>query len=131
MAVTYSAALQTTRMNSVVTAVDAHASPATLEICTAAYAGVIVIITLGDPSFSVAGSPPNVAATMAGVPKSGTASLAGTNTAAVARIKEGGGTVVINNLTVGTSGSDINLNSTSITNGQTVTITAGTITHAN
>jgi hypothetical protein len=32
-------------------------------------------------------------------------------------------------LSVGTSGSDINLNSTSITNGQTVTITSGVITH--
>jgi hypothetical protein len=49
----------------------------------------------------------------------------------VARIKEGGGSAtIVNNLTVGTSGSDINLNSTSISSGQTVTLTAGTITHA-
>jgi hypothetical protein len=37
---------------------------------------------------------------------------------------------VVTGLTVGTSGSDINLNSVSITNGQTVTLTSGTITHA-
>jgi hypothetical protein len=33
-------------------------------------------------------------------------------------------------LTVGTSASDINLDSVSITSGQTVTITSATITHA-
>ena len=39
--------------------------------------------------------------------------------------------MIVDNLTVAApSGGDINLNSTSITSGQTVTITAGTITHA-
>jgi len=125
MPVSYSAALQTTRMNAVVTAIDANASPATLEIGTAAMAQVLVIITLSDPSFTVAGTP--AVMTMAGVPKSGTASAGGT--AAAARIKDGGGAIIVSNLTVGTSGSDINLNSTTISNGQTVTISAGTITH--
>jgi hypothetical protein len=41
---------------------------------------------------------------------------------------DGGGTAIVSGLTVGTSGQDINLNSTSITNGQTVTISTGTIT---
>ena len=99
-----------------------------MEIATAAYASVLCIITLGDPSFSRGGATPNTALTMLGVPKSGTAGATGT--AAVARIKDGGGVVIVNNLTVGTSGMDINLNSTSITNGQTVTISAGTITHS-
>ena len=124
MAVNYIASLKTTRMTSVITSVDANAAPATLEIGTAAMAQVLVIITLGDPSFSVSGD----TITMVGVPKSGTASQTGT--AAAARIKDGGGTSVITGLTVGTSGSDINLNSTSITNGQTVTISSGTIQHA-
>jgi len=126
LAVSYAGTLQTSRMNAVVSAVDAHASPATLEIGTAAMAQVLVIITLGDPSFAVAGTP--AVATMQGVPKSGTAS--GTGTAAAARIKEGGGTAIVTGLTVGTSAADIILNSTSISNGQTVTISAGTITHA-
>ena len=112
-------------MAAVISAIDAHASPATLEIATTSFASVLVTITLADPSFTESGG----VITMAGVPKSGVA--ANTGTAAVARIKEGGGTTtIINNLSVGTSGSDINLNSTSITSGQTVTITAGTITHA-
>jgi hypothetical protein len=38
---------------------------------------------------------------------------------------DGGGTAIVSGLTVGTSGQDINLNSTSITNGQTVTISTG------
>ena len=124
MAVNYSSTLKSTRMAAVITAIDAHASPATIEICTAAFAAVLVTITLADPSFTESGG----VITMAGVPKSGVA--ANTGTAAVARIKEGGGTTIVNNLSVGTSATDIVLNSASITSGQTVTITAGTITHA-
>jgi hypothetical protein len=128
MAVSYSQALQNSRMDSVITTIDAHASPATLEICTAAYAAVLVTLTLSDPSFVRSGTKPNTLITMQGVPKS--ANATGTGTAAVARIKEGGGTVVADGLTVGTSATDIILNSTSITTGQQVSITAGTITHS-
>jgi hypothetical protein len=128
MAISYSQALQNTRMDAVITAIDAHASPATLEICTAAYAAVLVSLTLSDPSFVRSGSKPNTLITLQGVPKSANAS--NTGTAAVARIKEGGGTVIADGLTVGTSATDIVLNSTSITSGQQVSITSGTITHS-
>ena len=128
MAVSYSQALQNTRMDAVLAAIDAHASPATLEICTAAYAAILVAIPLSDPSFSRAGTKPNTALTMLGVPKSANAS--NTGTAAVARIKEGGGTTIADGLTVGTSATDIILNSTSITSGQQVSISSGTITHS-
>jgi hypothetical protein len=128
MAVNWNAATQTSRMNASLTIIDANASPATLEIGTTGMAATLVTITLGDPSFSVGGAPPNCALTMVGVPKSGTATGAGT--AAAARIKDGGGTAIVTGLTVGTSGQDINLNSTTISIGQTVTITAGTITHS-
>ena len=124
MAVNYVASLKSTRMAAVITAIDAHASPATIEIGTASMASVLVTITLSDPSFTESGG----VITMAGVPKSGVAANAGT--AAAARIKEGGGTSIVTGLTVGTSGSDINLNSTTIAVGQTVTITSGTITHS-
>ncbi len=128
MAVNYSAALKSTRMAAVITAIDASGagSHATLEICTAAFAAVIVAITLDYPSFTESGG----VITLANVPKSADATLAGTNTAAVARIKTGGGTTVVNNLSVGVGTGDIQLNSTSITQGQSVSITAGTITHA-
>jgi hypothetical protein len=124
MAVNYDAATKTARMVQTISQVDNNASPATLEICTAAYAAVLVVITLSKPSFTESGG----VITMAGVPKSGVAGNSGT--AVVARIKDGGGTVKVNNLSVGTSASDINLNSTSITSGQTVTLTSGTITHS-
>ena len=70
MAVSYSQALQNSRMDAVIAAFDAHASPATLEICTAAYAAVLVAIPLADPSFARSGTKPNTLITMQGVPKS-------------------------------------------------------------
>lgn len=124
MAVTYNATLKAARMQEVLDAIDANASPATLEIGTSGMASVLATITLADPSFTRS----NAVLTMAGVPKSDT-SADNTGTAAEARIKDGGGTVVVSGLTVGTSGTDIVLNSTSIVSGQTVTISSGTITH--
>jgi hypothetical protein len=122
--VNYDTATKTARMAATILQIDANASPAKIEICTAAFASVLVTITLADPSFTESGG----VITMAGVPKSGVASAAGT--AAVARIKDGGGTTKVNNLTVGTSGSEINLDSITIAVAQTVTITSGTITHS-
>lgn len=124
MAVNYDTPTKSARMQATVLQIDANASPAYIEIATAGYASVLVSITLSDPSFTESGG----VITMANAPKSGVAANAGTG--AVARIKDGGGTTKVNNLTVGTSGSDINLNNTSIAAGQTVTLTAGTITHA-
>jgi hypothetical protein len=124
MAVNYDAATKTARMAATILQIDANASPAYIEICTASFAATLVTITLSDPSFTESGG----VITMAGAPKSGVA--AGAGTAAVARIKDGGGTTKVNNLTCGTSGADINLNSTTISIGQTVTITAGSITHS-
>lgn len=125
MAVNYAAALKSTRMAAVITAIDAGAGPGTLEICSAAFAAVLAIVPLADPSFTEAGG----VITMAGVPRSDVAADA-TGTAAVARIKDSNGVVVVNNLTVGVGTGDVQLNSTSINAGQTVTITSGTITHA-
>ena len=66
MAVNYSSGLKTTRMAAVITAIDVHASPATIEICTAAFAAILCTITLADPSFTESGG----VITMAGAPKS-------------------------------------------------------------
>jgi hypothetical protein len=124
LSVNYDTATKTARMAATILQIDADASPAKIEICTASFASVLVTITLQDPSFTESSG----VITMAGAPKSGVASAAGT--AAVARIKDGGGTTKVNNLTVGTSGAEINLDSVTIAVGQTVTITSGTITHA-
>lgn len=124
MAVNYNTATKTARMAATILQIDANASPAKIEICSASFASVLVTITLADPSFTESGG----VITMAGAPKSGTATASGT--AAVARIKDGGGTTIVNNLTVGTSGTEVTLDSTVITSGQVVEIISGVITHS-
>lgn len=125
MTVSYNTTVKGTRMQAVLDAVDAGAGPGTMEIASAAFAAILATITLADPSFTRAAD----VLTLAGTPRSDTSADA-TGTAAVARIKDSNGTIVITGLTVGTSGADINLNSVSLTAGQAVTITSGTITHA-
>ena len=124
MAVTYAATLKTTRMNAVVTAIDAGAGAGKLEIGTAGMALVLATITLGDPSATVSGS----VLTLSGMPKSDTAADA-SGTAAAARIRDSNNADVVTGLTVGTSAADIILDTVSITAGQTVTINSGTLTH--
>src|SRR3954454_2388052 len=125
MAVNYNAALKSARMQAVITGIDAGAGPGVLEICSAGFAAVLAAITLADPSFTEAGG----VITMAGPPRTDTSADA-TGTAAVARIKDSNGTVVANNLSVGVGAGEIQLNSTALSAGQSVSITAGTITHA-
>ncbi len=100
------------------------AGAAYIEIGTAGMAAVLVMITLADPASTVTGD----VLTLSGTPKSGTAT--GTGTAAAARIRTSAAADVVTGLTVSTTGADINLDSVSITTGQTVTITSGTITHS-
>lgn len=126
MAVTYSTAVKTARMSAVIAQIDAGAGPGTLEIGTTAFGSVLAIITLADPSGTAASG----VLTFDFDPDVSDVSANATGTAAEARIKDSNGVVVISGLTVGTSGTDIILDSVSITTGQTVTLTTGTITHA-
>lgn len=108
------------------TSVDANSSFGQIVIGTSSLSGgtgVLATITLPKPSFSIASG----VATLLGVPLSASASATGT--AAKAEIRDSAGTTIVSGLTVGTTGSDINLNSTSISSGQTVTISSGTVTH--
>lgn len=125
MAVVYSATAKTNRMTAVRNTIDAGTGPGVLQIGTAGMATVLAEIILDKPCGTVSGS----TLTLSGFPRSDTSANA-TGTAAAARILNGSGNDVITGLTVGTSGSDINLDSTSITAGQTVTITSAQITHA-
>lgn len=124
MAINYRASLKTTRMNDVKTDIDVGAGAGYIEICSASYASVLATITLSDPCGSVTGDVLTLT-----MPKSDTSADA-TGTAAVARIKESAGTVIVNNLTVGTSATDIILTSLAITAGDTVTLSSATLTHA-
>jgi len=85
--------------------------------------GVLGTVTLQKPSFSIASK----VATMLGVPLSASASANGT--AALAELRDSSGNTVVSQITVGTSGSNINLNSTSISSGETITVTSAAITH--
>jgi hypothetical protein len=124
MAVTYAAGLKTSRMQAVVDAIDAGTA-GKLEIGTAAMAAVLATFTLADPCGTVSGSVLNLDFD----PDISDTSADGTGTAAAARIRTSADADVITGLTVGTSGTDIILDSVSITAGQTVTLTLGTITH--
>lgn len=126
MAVTYTTAVKNARLDAVTAQIDAGAGAGKLEIGTTAMGTVLATITLADPSAASAASG---VLTFSGFPRSDTSADA-TGTAAAARIRDSNNTDIVTGLTVGTSGSDINLDSVSITAGQTVTITSATITHA-
>lgn len=126
MAVTYTTAVKNARLDAVAAQIDGGAGAGTLQIGTSGMGTVLATITLNDPCASAAASG---VLTFSGFPKSDS-SADGTGTAAEARIRDSNSTNVITGLTVGTSGTDIILDSTSITTGQTVTINSATITHA-
>lgn len=125
MAVIYAAALRTSRMNAVVSAIDAGTGAGKLKIGTAGMASVLATLTLTDPCGSVSGD----VLTFDFDPDISDTSADNTGTAAAATITDSDDNVIISGLTVGTSGTNIVLDSVSITAGQTVTITAGTLTH--
>lgn len=124
MGVIYAASIRTSRMTVVETALDAGAGAAYLEIGDAGFASVLVTFTLSDPAGTVSGD----VLTGSSMPKSATASNSGI--AAEARLKDSTGAVVASGLTVGTSGANVIISpSTSITLGQSCSLTALTITH--
>lgn len=125
MAGTYNNTVKTTRMTAVLTAIDAGASFGKLKIYSAAYAALLATFTLSDPSGSVAGDP--AALTLSGMPKSTTGATDGV--AAIARLTDSDDTMVREGMTVGTVGTDIIIDNTSIATGQTVNLTSGVITH--
>lgn len=126
MAVTYATSVKTARMQAVADAIDAGASAGTLEIGTSAMGTVLAVFQLVEPCGTVSGA----VLTLDFDPDISDTSANATGTAAAAQIKDGNGTAIITGLTVGTSGADIILDSTSITSGQTVTLSTGTLTHA-
>jgi len=122
MAVTYSTAVKNSRLTVVVNAIDGGPSNGYLEIGTAGMGTVLATIAFADPCGSVTGGVLTFS-----TPISDT-SADNSGTAAAARVKDSTGTVCISGLTVGTSLSDIILNSTTISAGQSIVITSATIT---
>ncbi len=124
MAVTYSTLLKNNRLDEIVALIDAGAGAGELRIGTGSMALILAVIPLNDPAAPAAA---------AGVltftmPQSDTSADNG-GTAAEADIRDDAAAVIVSGLTVGTGGTDIILDSTNITAGQTVTINTATITH--
>lgn len=128
MAVTYSTAVKNARMTAVRDQIDAGGAAGKLEIGTAGFGTILATITLGY-SGNTTGTISGGVLTLAGFPRSDS-SADNSGTAAVARIRTSANVEVITGLTVGTSGTDLVLDSVTFTAGQTVTINSATITHA-
>lgn len=119
MAVTYNVAVKTDRM----TATRDYFANGTLEIQTAADA---VLVTFGLSAGGGTISTDTWTLTF----DAGTVAAGATGTAAKAVIKTSGASAHITGLTVGTSGTDIIIDNTSINSGQNVTLSSATIQHA-
>jgi len=124
MTISYASSLKSTRMQDVINAIDANAAPAVIEFGTTNMAGILVTMTLAKPSFTESGG----TITMSGAPRSALAGGAGI--AASARIRDGGGNIIVSGLSVGLSGADINLNNTNITVGQNVILSSLSLIHS-
>jgi hypothetical protein len=121
MAVTYTTAVKNARLSAVVSEIGTGGK---LEIGTTGMASILATITLENTAGTVSGA----VLTFSNFPKNVSAGNSGA--AAAARIRKSDNTDIVTGLTVSTSGADINLDSTGITSGQTVTISSATITHA-
>lgn len=134
MAVVYTTTLKNNRMQLVA---DLIASKTAASSTGTALAGTLVIgtsalsgatgVLASVPLSATPGTVSSGVLTLSGVPLQATAT--GTGTAALAEFRNNAGTTIVSGLTVGTSGTDIIINSTSISTGQAVQVTSGTITH--
>jgi hypothetical protein len=120
MAVVYSVTLKSARLAAVVSALGTAGK---LEIGTSAMGSVLATFTLANPAGTVTGDE------LAFDFVADSVNAANTGTAAAARMRTSANADVVTGLTVGTSGTDIVLNSTSITSGQQVTVVSAVVTH--
>jgi hypothetical protein len=123
MSVTYTTPVKNARLDAVATQIG---NAGKLEIGTSGMASVLATITLNSPAAPAASGG---VLTLFNSAKTATAAAGGT--AAAARIRTSANVDIVTGLTVGSpSGFDVNLDSTSISSGQTVQINSATITHA-
>lgn len=124
MALTLATAVRNAAADAVVDLIDAGSTDATgdLGIYTTAFGTLLALPLFANPAFGAAAS--GVATANAITDDS---SADATGTAAVLRIRDRDNTNLIDG-SVGTSGEDLNLNTTSITTGDVVSITSATIT---
>lgn len=127
MPVNYAVEVKNARLQAVI---DALGADAVLVIGTAALAGgatgVLATVPFANPSFTIAAG----VMTVNNLPRMTMATANGV--AAKGELRTSGGAVKVNGLTVGLAGSgaDFIVNAINVSVGQTVQVTAGTITHA-
>ena len=126
MAVTYATAVKTARMDAVLTQIGDAAKVKVYTTGGSSSGTLLCEFVLPTPSGTVSGD----TLTLDVDPDIADASANNSGTAAVAEIHTSADAVKISGLTVGTSGTDVTISpSTTITAGQTVTLTALSIQH--
>lgn len=123
MPVIYSTAVKDTRMQAVIDALGANSVLVIGTVDLNGSEGVLATIGLDTPAFTTS----NGVMSMDGLPRIAVAS--GTGEAMKAELRTSTGVVVITGLTVGTVDTDVVINATSVSLGQTVQVLVGTITH--
>jgi hypothetical protein len=121
--VIYNDTVKEARLDVVIAAIDAGASFGYLEIGTAGFGTILATVVFEDPSATATAD----VLTIAGVPIEGVAD--NTGEAAEARIRDSDDNDIVTGLTVGVGTGNVQLLSTSIVQGQLVTLLSGTITH--
>lgn len=124
MALVYRNSLKHTRMLDVVTDIDSGGAAGALKIYTSAYGTLLATFTL---NYNPCGTDVNGLLTFSGMPKS--ANGAANGTAAIAKFQNSASTDIANDLTVGTVGTNIIIDNTSINANQACSLTAATIQH--
>lgn len=133
MAVGYNATLRNNRLDQITARIDGGAGAGLLRIYDGtrpatggAATTLLAELTLSDPS---AGAASGGVLTFNSITSDSSANATGTAT--WARIVQSDGSTHVLDCSVGTSGSDINLNTTSIVSGATVSVTSAAITEGN
>lgn len=122
MAITIPTASRNAACNAVVDLSDAGAGAAHLKIYTTGLVTLLADLTMSDPAFGAAATGVATASAI-----SDDTSADNTGTAAEFKIEDSDAAEILRG-SVGTSGQDINLNTTAITAGDTVSITSLTVT---
>jgi alkylated DNA nucleotide flippase Atl1 len=141
MALGYAVALREAQLNQITTRQDGGTGASLLRIYDSTGAGrpatggaittqvLLAELTFADPSYAAAGTPtPGALAANAIVQDS---SANNTGTATWFRVVQSDGTTHVMDGSISTTGSDLNLNSVSITAGGTVSVTSWVITAGN
>ena len=118
MAITHSTPIRNAIATAVLTAIDAGTGAGVVKIFTSGFTTLLATLTFSDPAF---GTPVTGTATAAAITQDSSADNSGT--AAVFRVEDSAGNIIFSG-TVGTSGADMIVATTSIAAGQPVTITS-------